>query len=254
MKPIKRFCFSKSVAQGTHIIGYLNLLEIVFLVALYTIVGAYTYIPLIILPILCLHYFFRMVRKDGTKSRRLNYRMFLISSIIISCFQVSQLTAAIALPNRKECQYTIYCTIGKTPVFQICVAALTIRILWQIYCCLVLRQHIKNRVDGMGDALLRRTGEIPGYLQAQQDWVQELHQDQEQRSSRCGPEMMNQFRVGQLSTDECLLASETTRFSEVQDPAFFYEKISDPKKQPYMNGTTEKNLQMKSQQYNGNVA
>ena len=43
---------------------------------------------------------------------------------------------------------------------------LIIRFIWQFYGFLVIRQHFKNKRDGMGDARNDKSSEIPAYVTA----------------------------------------------------------------------------------------
>ena len=137
MITIRRFCFKMSVASGTQVIGYLNLLEIVFLIALYSSIGPYSNIALVILPILCCVTFNRMMRKDCAQKRRKNFCMHLVSKFICSAVQVSQLTQARINElevqrggNRPKYCPNQTCVLGGETAFLISTVVLGLKVIW----------------------------------------------------------------------------------------------------------------------------
>ena len=56
---------------------------------------------------------------------------------------------------------------GDPIFFPILVVYLCLRVTWQVYFFLVIRQHLKNRRNGHGDAKKQKSSDLPEYLQTQ---------------------------------------------------------------------------------------
>ena len=81
---LKRFCCKWSIATGIQIIGFLQLFESVFILALYTTLQIYTDIAFMILPLFCFLMFLRMQKKDGTRPRRQFFCAWFLSEITMT--------------------------------------------------------------------------------------------------------------------------------------------------------------------------
>ena len=187
---MNRFCWKWGIASGVEFIGYINIPIILFELILYTVVELYSYISLIILPIVCLLNFISMQKKDTTRKRRRQLLVQLVCFVMLDCFMIAQLTQARVL-HQKELRdkdmddhcYEKKCTFGHDPWFQLSVAFTACRIIWQVYALLILRQHWLNKRDGRGDARQYKKKQLPDYIQTQTDWVSELTQDHDYKNN-----------------------------------------------------------------------
>ena len=91
MRLLKFFCFKWTIATGVQVTGYLNLWQAVFTLGLYTAVGQYAFIAIMILPLWCFYVFHNMMKKDGIKKRRKNFIWYMISTTTIDIIQIIQL-------------------------------------------------------------------------------------------------------------------------------------------------------------------
>ena len=83
MRLLKFFCFKWTIATGAEVAGYLNLLEVLFLITFYLLLDMYAFISLIVLPIGCFAVFHKMMKKDSVKARRKTFLCYLIAICII---------------------------------------------------------------------------------------------------------------------------------------------------------------------------
>ena len=83
MRLLKFFCFKWTIATGVQVTGYLNIMTVLLLIALYSVLELYQYFPLIIFPIICFMVFHKMMKKDGIKQRRKNFLWYLAQTVII---------------------------------------------------------------------------------------------------------------------------------------------------------------------------
>ena len=86
---MNRFCWKWGIASGVEFIGYINIPIILFELILYTVVELYSYISLIILPIVCLLNFISMQKKDTTRKRRRQLLVQLVCFVMIDCFMIA---------------------------------------------------------------------------------------------------------------------------------------------------------------------
>ena len=177
MPVVKRFCCKFSIASGVQVIGYANISQAIGIIALYAVLEMYEYITLAILPILCLYAFIKMMKKDGIKPRFRFYFLQTLKAVMFDCVLVSNLALAKYMVDHDEdfVGHERAKVFGETPGFEIAVVLIALQAIMQFYFALILRQHYKNRKEGMGDARKSRSGQLPQYLMAQKDWVQELH-------------------------------------------------------------------------------
>ena len=78
--------------------------------------------------------------------------------------------------------------------------------LWHFYLLLIVRQHWLNRKHGYGDAKKTKSNSLPEYILSQRDWVSELNQECQTRSSYVGSnteraysEEQSQFMYGRYN-------------------------------------------------------
>ena len=169
-KTFKRFCCRFSIASGVHFIGYSNIGEICLLIATQIAAQTYPYLALIILPLLVIHAYLKMVKKDSIKKRKRFYYLYVITKISITSVQISQLVQARYKYQSEAhdsdpdmCEQHI-CNFGKQPYFSIFACLVAVKACWNLYASLILRQHWLNRLHGQGDARALRSKEIPAYL------------------------------------------------------------------------------------------
>ena len=182
---LNRFCFKWSIATGVNVIGYMFLCEIIFVLTLYTASQLYSYLGVIILPAISFLCFAKMNKKDSIKARRRFFLIALIDFIIMDTIQIYQVSWArlryeYQRNNHADCVKQI-CILGYSPAFEISCAYLALRLIWQIYAVIILRQHWLNKRDGRGDAKNHTANDMPEYLLAQQEWVEELNQEKSDR-------------------------------------------------------------------------
>ena len=73
MRIFKRFCFSYSIATGVAVIGYLNIVEFMWISAIYIVLEDYLALALLILPSLCFIVYLKSLKKDTSKKRRRHF-------------------------------------------------------------------------------------------------------------------------------------------------------------------------------------
>ena len=73
MRIFKRFCFSYSIATGVAVIGYLNIVEFMWILAVYIVLEDYLSLLLLILPVFCFIVYLKSLKKDKSKKRKRNF-------------------------------------------------------------------------------------------------------------------------------------------------------------------------------------
>lgn len=165
MLQLTRFCLKFSIAIGAQIIGYMNIGLILFVLVLYACLEIWKYMALAALPLFNLLMFSRMVKHDCARHRRSFYVWSIVTYVMTNVAQVYQLTDArlLVLDEGFDCTKPI-CGFGKMPYFAMVIAFGAIRLSWEVYCVLILRQHWLNKRDGKGDAKHMKKKEVPAYL------------------------------------------------------------------------------------------
>ena len=73
MRIFKRFCFKFSIATGVAVIGYLNIVEFMWILAIYIVLEDYLALLLLISPVLCFIVYLKSLKGDSSKKRRRSF-------------------------------------------------------------------------------------------------------------------------------------------------------------------------------------
>ena len=82
MRYLSRFCCGCAIFTGVQVIGYLNIVQIVFSLVINNLSGIYYNNVFLIFPFLDLFIFFKMLKKDSLKLRRKFFVWSLVCVIV----------------------------------------------------------------------------------------------------------------------------------------------------------------------------
>ena len=207
---LNRCCCKYDISDGAKMIGFWQLFVLGLNLTVMLVWKNYPWMWMLLFPLLSVLTFVQMQKKDTLKHRRRFYIMMLLQLIFMNLGQIGFIVYdAIEDDRTQACEdedrsddfaYIVHCDpymIATSVVIRASFLCL------QFYFVCIVRQHWLNKRDGRGDATLKyHHTHVPEYLQAHQDFNEELNVEHYQRMAERGATLTKSLLLAQENDGE----------------------------------------------------